>query len=185
MLRLLFALLLPLSLLAEDRWIEFDSGPFQVLTNAGEKPGREALNYLEQLRHSLGAMLGKPDLQSAWAIRLVVLKPGKAVTTYPSVKMGRDAYTASFTSIPPETVADITRILIDANAGRMPEGIEHGLISLFSTLSVDGVHVSIGTPPAVKDRDWARVHMLTVDPAYNGRLRVLLWNLQQQLDAEP
>jgi tetratricopeptide (TPR) repeat protein len=99
--------------------------------------------------------------------------------------MGRDSYVASFTSISPETVADITRILIDSNAGRMPEGIEHGLVSLFSTLNVDGTRVAIGAPPATKDRDWSRVHMLTVDPAYTGRLRVLLGNLQQGIDAEP
>ena len=37
--RLLFSLLLPLLLCAEDRWIEFDSGPYQVLTNAGDKAG--------------------------------------------------------------------------------------------------------------------------------------------------
>ena len=180
--RLLFSLLLPLLLCAEDRWIEFDSGPYQVLTNAGDKAGRETLNYLEQLRHTLGATLGKQDLQSAWPIRLIVLKSGKP---FPAVKMGRDSYVASFTSIQPETVADITQILIDANAGRMPEGIERGLVALFSTLSVDGTRVLIGAPPATKDRDWSRVHMLTVDPAYNGRLRVLLGNLQQGIDAEP
>lgn len=180
--RLLFSLLLPLLLCAEDRWIEFDSGPYQVLTNAGDKTGRETLNYLEQLRHTLGAVLGKQDLQSVWPIRLIVLKSGKQ---FPAVKMGRDSYIASFTSIPPETVADISRILIDANAGRMPEGIERGLVSLFSTLSVAGTRVSIGASPATKDRDWSRVHMLTVDPAYNGRLRVLLGNLQRGIDAEP
>ncbi|MEO8128379.1 MAG: hypothetical protein ABI822_14865, partial [Bryobacteraceae bacterium] len=180
--RLLLFLLLPLLLPAEDRWIEFNSGPFQVLTDAGDKSGRETLNYLEQLRHTLGATLGKQDLQSNWPIRILVLKSGRQ---FPSVKMGRDAYMASITSIQPETVAGITRILIDANTGRMPEGIEHGLVSLFSTLSVEGTRVSIGAPPATKDRDWSRVHMLTVDPAYSGRLRVLLVNLQQGIDEEP
>ena len=180
--RLLFSLLLPILLCAEERWIEFDSGPYQVLTNAGDKPGRETLNYLEQLRHTLGAVLGKQDLHSVWPIRILVLKSGKQ---FPAVKMGRDSYVASFTSIQPETVADICRILIDANAGRMPESIERGLVSLFSTLNVEGTRVSIGSPPATKDRDWSRVHMLTVDPNYNGRLRVLLGNLQQGIDAEP
>ena len=181
--RLLFSLLfLPVVVCAEDRWIEFDSGPYQVLTNAGDKAGRDALNYLEQLRYTLGTMLGKPDLHSIWPIRVIVLKSGKQ---FPNVKMGRDSYMASFLSIQPETAADIIRILIDANAGRMPENIERGLVSLFSTLSVQGTKVSIGIPPATKDRDWSRVHMLTVDPAYNGRLRVLLGNLQQGIDAEP
>src|SRR3982750_216940 len=96
--RLLFFLFLPLLLIAEDRWIEFDSGPFQVLTNAGDKTGRDTLNYLEQLRHTLGATLGKQDLQSVWPIRVVVLKSGKQ---YPSLKMGRDSYIASFSSIQP------------------------------------------------------------------------------------
>ncbi len=184
--RFFLLLFLPLLLSAEDRWIEFDSGPFQVLTNAGDKTGRETLNYLEQLRHTLGATLGKQDLHSIWPIRLIVLKSGKqSQASFAGVKMGRDSYIASITAINPETVSDITRILIDANAGRMPEGIERGLVSLFSTLSVDGTKVSIGAPPSTKDRDWSRVHMLTVDPAYNGRLRVLLGNLQKGIEAEP
>ncbi len=186
MYRLLFALLIPAVLSAEERWLQFNSGPFQVLTNAGEKTGRDTLNHFEQLRHTLGATLGKQDLVSVWPIRALVPKPGKGSTTdFPALKLARDAYVASFTSITPATLASITQILIDANAGRMSQGIEHGLVELFSTLKVDGTKVVIGTPPAAKDRDWSRVHMLTVDPAYNGRLRVLLWNLQQGVEAEP
>jgi hypothetical protein len=177
--------MLPLLSAADDKWLEFDSGPFQIVTNAGEKPGREVLNKLEQLRYTLGAMLGKQDLKTLWPIRILVLKPGKQAVPYPAVKLARDSYAASLTAVTPETMESITQIFIDSNAGRMAEGIEHGLVELFSTLDVDGTRVSIGIPPAAKDRDWSRVHLLTVDPAYAGRLRVLLGNLQQGVDPEP
>ena len=40
-------------------------------------------------------------------------------------------------------------MFLDANTNRMPESIENGLIALFSTLDVEGTHVTLGiaVPP--------------------------------------
>jgi hypothetical protein len=184
--RLLFLLSLSSVLLyADDRWLSFQAGPIEVATNAGEQAGRDTLNHLEQLRYALGTTLGKPDLTSIWPIRIIVLKPGKNVPVNPDVKLARDSYIAAITSITPQTVEDVTRILIDANAGPLPPSIDAGLPLLFSTLEVNGVRVTLGAKAAQTTRDWARVHLLSVNPSYSGKLRVLIKNLQLGIDAEP
>ena len=61
----------------------------------------------------------------------------------------------------------------------MPPAFEHGLIEFFSTFEANGIHITVGAPPPRPDLDWARVHLLMVDPEYSGKLRVLLFNLRQ------
>lgn len=186
--RVCVLLLLALPLAAEERWTLFRSGPFEVMTNAGDRPGREALNYLEQLRHTLGYTLGKQDLTSLWPIRIVIIKAGKSSISAP-LGLARNAWTAAWPAgePPPAAVREIVRMLIESNAGRMPAVIERGLADVYSTLDVQGTRVTLGTPlpPAERTLDWARVHMLAVHPDYSGKLRVLLGNLQQGVDSEP
>ena len=51
-------LCLPLAGFADERWTSFQSGPFEVLTDAGAKAGRETLVRFEQLRYALGQIVG-------------------------------------------------------------------------------------------------------------------------------
>ena len=61
---------------AADRWIEVRSGPFQIVTDAGDRGARETLNQLEQVRYLLGTALGIEDLKTLWPVRIVI---GKSV----------------------------------------------------------------------------------------------------------
>jgi hypothetical protein len=170
-------------MLAFGGWSEVRTGPFEVVTDAGDKEARLTLNYLEQLRHALGTAVGQPDLPSVWPIRVVVLKNKKAATT-PELKFGRDAWLASIHAINPQLAASVTDVLLRSWAGHVPPNIRRGLLSLYSTLEVDRTVVELGRPPAVKDRDWSRAHMLAVHPDYSGRLRVLLANLAKGIDTD-
>jgi hypothetical protein len=178
------ALLLTTGAWADDGWVEFRSGPFHVLTKDAEKNARSVLNELEQIRHVLGAMLGKQELNSVWPIRLVVVKDRRG-TVYPEPRLARDAYVASLMAAEPETRVAVVRLLIDSNAGPLPVSIESGLVTLFSTFQADGTHLTLGAAPARKDRDWSRINLLSTDPRFSGKLRVLLGNLQQGADLEP
>jgi tetratricopeptide (TPR) repeat protein len=183
--------LLPLLLIAlgaptGDRWIEIRSGPFHVLSNDGDRPARDALNQLEQVRHILGTVLGKPDLTTVWPIRVMVLKSGQPAP--PSVS--RDSYIAALASnapMPRDWLRECIRILIESNARRMPAGIESGLADFYSTATAAGTRITLGQPPPPENRTagWAQIHLLVVDPAYYGKLRVLLYNLQQGADPAP
>src|SRR4051812_39627906 len=96
---------------AEDKWVQIKSGPFEVFSNNGDKPARDAINTLEQLRHSLGATIAKPEMKTVWPVRILLMKSVRR--SYPEPKLGRDAYIASVSSIGPETLEAITRILLD------------------------------------------------------------------------
>lgn len=169
-----------LSLPAEDHWQRIRTGPFEVLSPAGERPMRRAAADAEQFRHALGELLGVKETTTVWPIRIVVLKNAKSVPG--SIAMGRDSWITAIAAgetPTPEWRKALARILIDDNTGRMPLGIESGLITLISTLEINGPKLTFGTPPsaAERTRDWARLHLFATQPEYSGRLRILLSNL--------
>jgi len=179
----------PLFLAAQERWVEFLAGPFEVMTSAGERSGRETLAQLEQLRWALGTVLGKPELKTVWPVRVVVRKAGPGWSPVPP-KLSRDAYVGGLVAnapIPRLWLRECARILIDSSAGRMPAGIEAGLADFYSTEELSGVRITDGRPlpEAERNLNWARIHLLSVHPDYYGKPRVLLHNLQQGAEMEP
>ena len=175
MTRLLFIAAICLPALAES-WIRLRSGPFEVLSNAGERPARERLYEAEQFRHALGDLLGKKDLTSTWPIRILVLKDKRPAR----LALSRESWIcAAGPSLTPEWRAAAARILIDDNTLRLPPEIDRGLIALISTLEVNGTRLTLGAPPADRSRDWLRVRLLATAPDYRGRMRVFISNLEQ------
>jgi hypothetical protein len=177
-----------LAVAAEDRWVIVKSGPFEVYSAAGEKPARERLNDLEQFREGFANTIGKKDLKLVWPLRLLIYKK-QAPVPAGQIAMGRDAYLAALpenSSLPPQMQKELARLFLDQNTNRLPETIENGLITLFSTLQISGTHITLGTPvaPNERTRDWARMHLLTVDPAFSGRTRVMISNLEQSADLD-
>src|SRR5689334_14294398 len=79
-------------LLSADSWVKFTRGPFEVLTDAGARPGRETMVRLEQFRHALGEVLGETDLQTPLPVRVFVFKNPSGWTTPTPVSEGRDRY---------------------------------------------------------------------------------------------
>jgi hypothetical protein len=163
-------------------WVQFKSGPFEVLSRAGEQEGRKALNFLEQLRHALGVTLGQEELQPPWPVRVLVVP--RNTTVYLEPKLGRDAYMLSMQEPAPVLAAAMTDLLIRTSPAYVPPHLHRGFVSLFSTLEVDGTRLTLGAPAQASDRDWARAHMLAVDPEFSGKVRVLLRNLGSGMERD-
>ncbi len=183
---LLFCGLAPLTALAGEHWIRFTSGPIEVFSSAGSKDGRETLVKFEEFRHALGMALGEDDLQLPVPIRVLLFKSGAPQIPEPVVR-GRDQNNIVLTAgqaIPHEVFARLTQLFLDTNTARMPERLERGLVALFSTIQVNGIRITLGEPPLHPDLDWARVHLLAVDPEYYGKLRVLTYNLRKGVDED-
>ncbi len=179
--RLLLLAVLPAVLSADEHWVKYNSGPFELFTDAGGRSGRETLVRLEEFRFALGQMLGETDLQMPMPVRVFVLKNAKGWTTAGPVTEGRATYNVVLdekTPPGPPIYAELTRLFLAANTGRMPASFEHGLQEFFSTIQVNGIRITAGAPPQ-PDLDWARIHLLVVDPEYFGKLRVLLFNLRK------
>ena len=177
-------------------WTEYRSGPFRVVSNAGDRVARERLNEMEQLRWVLGGLLGKQDLDTVWPVELVLFpnprEYGPHALSTPFVEGGSSRLSAGNAEAaqPLDWRRDLIRILIDDNAGRMPDAVETALCDLFSTLQVAGTRVTLGAPPpdgvlsGDRLRAWAKLHMLATRDAYSGRFRIFLNNLQQGGDED-
>jgi hypothetical protein len=171
---------------AEERWYEVRSGPFYVVSAAGDKAAREQMNQLEQFRFALGAALGKADLHLAWPFEVVLFKKQTPPNTA-GIVLARDSYITAVTEgagLSADRQRELARLFIDQNTTRLPGDIENGLLDLFSTVQVSGTHITLGTPPVNRSRAWARMHLLNVNPDYAGRSRVLINNLEQLPDLE-
>src|SRR5271156_4934297 len=148
MCRLAFAVMLAAAPAMAERWIEYRVGPFHVFSDAGDKAARDRLNEMEQLRHVLGVMLGKDSLgvggpsqstfQTVWPIDVFLFSNTKEYGPHalkaPFIA-GGSAMLGAWTSdspLPRDMLRALTRMLIDENAGRMPEAVETALCDLFS-----------------------------------------------------
>ena len=159
------------------------TGSFEVFSVAGDSEAKIAMNFAEQLRYTLGYQLGNADIATTWPVRILVLKKGKPAS--PDCKLARDAYVCSLSGPPgPEFAVSLTRIVLDSWNGYLPPALHRGLLQVFATISIDGTRITLGAVPPQKDRDWARAHMLAVDPQYSGKLRVMLNNLSKGVEAE-
>src|ERR1017187_8861915 len=180
--RLSILCLFPCLLAADDPWVHYTSGPFEVLTDAGERAGQETMVRFEEFRHALGEIVGEQDLETPQPVRILVFKNSKGWTSPTPITLGRGRYAivlADKSPVPAAVFSELTRLLLNSNTNRMPSAFEHGLVEFFSTLQVTGIHITVGAPPAQPDLDWARVHLLVVAPEYFGKLRILLYNLRK------
>jgi hypothetical protein len=172
-------------------WTEYKSGPFRVVSNAGDKVARERLTAMEQTRHVLGTMLGKTEMQTVWPVVLVLFPNQKEYGPHALPEAFVDGGSAKLSAWSADTPQpldwrrDLTRQLIEANAGRMPQDIETALGDMFATIEVNATRVSLGArlPDGVLTVDrmhaWAKIQLLATDPSFGGKFRVYLNNLQQ------
>jgi hypothetical protein len=186
--RLLLLCTIPWLLAAEDRWVKFTRGPFEVMTDAGARPGRETMVRFEQFRSALGQIVGEDDLQTPLPLRIFVFKNANGWTSSAPLTEGRDHYAIVLgekSVVTPEIYSELTRLFLRSNTTRMPAAFERGLVAFFSTFEVNGIRITAGKPPAQPDLDWARIHLMVADPDYYGKIRVLLYNLRHGVADDP
>ncbi len=177
----------PVRLPAADNWLKYASGPFEVYTDAGSRAGRDTLMRFEEFREAVGQLLGDTDLKTDQPILVLVFKNPQAWGPAGKLIQGRDRYEivlAEKAAISPDLYRELTRLYLRDNTSRMPPRFENGLVAFLSTFESNGVRITEGAPPPNPDLDWARIHLLAVDPQFFGKLRVLLYNLRQGVDED-
>jgi tetratricopeptide (TPR) repeat protein len=189
---LLILCLLSCLMAADDHWVKFTSGPFEVLTDAGPRVGRETMVHFQEFRHALGQFVGEQDLQTPQPVRILVFKNAKGWTSPAPLTEGRDRFAIVLqekSAVSPAIYSELTRLFLKSNTTQMPPAFEHGLVEFLSTIEISGIHITVGAPPGpagtAPDLDWARVHLLVADPEYFGKLRVLFYNLRKGVDEDP
>src|SRR3954454_21816652 len=153
--RLILLVFLPCILAADDHWVKFTRGPYEVMSDAGQKPAREAMVRFEQFRHALGQIVGEADLQTPLPVRVLILKNPKGWTTSTPITEGRDHYAIVLgdkSAVSPELYSALARLFLKGTT-QMPVAFERGLTSFFSTFEVTGIRITAGKPPASPDLD--------------------------------
>jgi hypothetical protein len=168
------------------------SDGFELFTDASPRVGRTTLVRLEQFRYALGKILGKTDLGVTPPAQVYLFKTAKEAAPYSAggpIQTGREHVSIIMTTDGPseDFQRRLAKLLIESNTDRMPGDLERGLIALFSTLEVTGIRITVGKPviAAQRNTDWARMHLLAVDPQYYGKLPILFYNLQKGAEDDP
>src|ERR1017187_9614605 len=186
--RLLLLSIIPWLLAADDHWVKFTRGPLEVMTDAGARVGRETMVRFEQFRAALGQIVGEDDLQAPLPLRIYVFKNARGWTAAAPLTEGRDHFCIVLSekgAVTPEIYSALTGLFLKSNTAQMPPAFERGLIAFFSTFEVTGIRITAGKAPAQPDLDWARIHLMVVDPNYYGKIRVLLYNLRHGVADDP
>lgn len=171
---------------ADDRWIFVRSGPFEVWTDGPDKQAKLRLLEAEQFRHAFGYLLGKPDLKTTFPVRIYLIKDKKAPRVVNQLRPVRDLLVSNIygeDSLNADWRRAMARQFLEANAKRFTPEIEEGLIEVLAPLEVNGTRLTLeATEPGKRSAGWARLHLLTTDPRFAGKLRVFLSNLENGVD---
>ncbi|MGQ9633865.1 MAG: hypothetical protein ACUVXB_06415 [Bryobacteraceae bacterium] len=174
--------------LPAQRWSGFAAGPFEVLSDAGERDARQRLAELEQFRFALEQLLGKENIHPVWPVRVLALRNVKDAPA--GLGLAREAYVGAVPArgpLPAPFLRGVALLLIRAGPRGLPSALEEALAEVFSTMITDGARITLGTPPPAQLRtaDWALMHMLVTTPGYYSGVRVLIRNLERGVEKEP
>ena len=162
--RLLLGILLTLAAFAhagEVHWVEVHSPNFSVITDAGEKRGREVGLRFEQMRAVFGKLLVKANVRLSVPLQIVAFRSTKEMRQFAPLWNGKPTELAglfqpgsdrSYIMLDLEASNAYSTVfheyghqLLNANVqGEMPVWFGEGFAEYFSSIEVDGKNVNVG-----------------------------------------
>ena len=174
---------------AQNRWVRARLGSFEAISEDGRNSAVQALSQFEQFRFALGSAMGQAELRLDPALRIVVFRNQKelAASGCSGLQLGRERLTACATAegqLPVALLRALTRKLLEENFPAMPAGMDNALISFFSTVQSNSVHVTWGTPPpaAERTREWAFLARVITQADTAARAHIYLHNLARGME---
>jgi Flp pilus assembly protein TadD len=165
--RCLLIALLPLLLAAiapaADAWFEVRSPHFTVISDAGEKRGRDVAMRLEQMRSAFGVVVNRDHVNIPVPVVVVAFKSGKELRRYAPLfngkpielagiyQQGQDrnyiALDLSANNALEAIFHEYGHMLLNGNYPTMPLWFDEGFAQYYETLTVDHTRVQVGKPP--------------------------------------
>ncbi|HXX00218.1 MAG TPA: hypothetical protein VEJ00_03315 [Candidatus Acidoferrales bacterium] len=164
----LFLLACSLSVLAAEQspWLEVHSAHFTVITDAGEKKGREVALRFEQMRAVFASLLGKERLNQPVPLTILAFKNDKMFYQCAPLRQGQPIDVPGFflpgedqdfivlnlfEEEPWRAVAhDFAHMLLNYNYPPAQGWFDEGLAEYFSSIRVDDKGVEIGGDPELR-----------------------------------
>src|ERR1035437_7115829 len=156
-------LLCPASFSAEPPWLEVHSTHFTVITDAGEKKGREVALRFEQMRAVFAMTLGKERLNQSVPLTILAFKNDKTYYQVALLRQGQPIDVPGFflpgddqdfivlnlfEDEPWRAVAhDFAGMLLNFNYPPAQGWFDEGLAEYFSSIHVDNKQVELGSDP--------------------------------------
>jgi Flp pilus assembly protein TadD len=185
---LVFSLHGPLT--AADQWVKLATPHFELYTTAGEKKGREAILYFEQVR-SFFLEASQSKRVSGFPVRIVAFRGEKQYQPYRINEFAVAYYTHGrnrdyivmqdiASEHYPVAIHEYTHLVIEHAGLEPPPWLNEGLAELYSTLTPVGKKAAIGdvTPGRAQTlltNKWIPLEVLTSadhkSPLYNERDR--------------
>lgn len=147
---------------ADEQWIQVQSPHFTVLTDSGERPGRDLGRQFEQMR-SVFAQLFSRQVKQSVPLQIIGLKDSRQISEYAPLYQGKPVKTVGFylhsqdrdyivldLDAPNrwETVFhEYAHLLLAANLPDLPPWFTEGFAEFYSTILIDDKHATIGRPP--------------------------------------
>ncbi|HVP47397.1 MAG TPA: tetratricopeptide repeat protein [Bryobacteraceae bacterium] len=187
----LAAVLLPYTAFAAEQWLKLQSSHFELYTTAGEKKGREAILYFEQVRDFFVRTGRTSDSAVNVPVRIIAFRSDKEFEPYRINEYASAFYLEGYDrdyivmrSISqehyPVAVHEFTHLLVKHSGAELPIWLNEGLAELYSTLKPMDKKVMVGEViPGrfyyLQQHKWMSLETLTsVDhnsPYYNERDR--------------
>jgi hypothetical protein len=144
-------------------WLELHSAHFTVITDAGDKKGREVALRFEQMRSVFGVLLGKERLNMALPLTILALKDDKSYyqlaplfhgqpTTIPGFFLPGDDQNFIVLNLFEEeswraVAHDFAHMFLNCNYPPAQAWFDEGLAEYFASIRVDNKEVNIGADP--------------------------------------
>jgi len=186
----IFLLIFTQRALPAEQWLRINSTNFELFTTAGEKKGREAILYFEQVR-AVFEKFAKSKSISTTPVRIVAFQSDKEFKPYRINEFATAYYLGSrdrdyivMKSIAsehyPTAIHEYTHLIMKHSGLPVPVWLNEGLAEVFSTLRPAGKQVLIGNliPGRVQELQtgkWLPLEtLIAVDhrsPLYNEKAR--------------
>jgi tetratricopeptide (TPR) repeat protein len=148
----------------EPQWVEVRSPNFSVVTDAGEKRGREVAMRFEQMRAVFGALMTKVNVNLPIPLQIVAFRNTKEMRQVAPLFNGKPTQVAGLF----QSGADRSFIMLDMSVenpwtvvfheyahqlmngtlpGELDPWFEEGFAEYFSTIEVDGKQARVGKVP--------------------------------------
>jgi hypothetical protein len=151
---------------AEPPWLEIHSVHFTVITDTGEKKGREVALRFEQMRSVFATLLGKDRLNQSLPLTILAFKNDKSYYQVAPLHDGQPIGVPGF-FLPGEdqdfivlnlsedeswraVAHDFAEMLLNYNYPPAQGWFDEGLAQYFSSIHVDNKQVEIGGDPELR-----------------------------------
>jgi tetratricopeptide (TPR) repeat protein len=159
-------LVAPLLYAADTRWIEVQSPHFSVITDAGDKQGREVAFRLEQMQAVFAGFLLKQELTRPIPLTVIAFRGDKEYAQVAPRRQGvpieapafvlrgedRDFLVLNLFAVDPWRAAahDLAHVFLEGNYPTTTSWFDEGLAEYFSSIQLDNKRIDIGGDPELR-----------------------------------